>query len=428
MVPAARAESLDAAKATTKGKLAAEKAAMPALRTFMSALVTYIKAGYGGQPDVLADFGIQPPKARAPQTVEAKAAAAKLVSRRRLHRDGGGEGERRPSRPYGPCGRFLPWCRGAPQTSTRLPLLSLHAEMASGRGQGRSPPSGWSSAELSVGTARSAADHIEPLVFSSRRPPESGRGTHLVTGRAAHDAPFRRRARRRRPAAHARVSTQEATAAPSTYFASGYGARVRAAAAVALVLLCALPVDASAYRPYDCTDADVAEPYEWEFEMQALGYDQAARSRYFVAGAVLNYGLLPRVELVLQGFNFVPYDTQPGPDKLTETDLFAKVVWRQGCLQMKSGASISTETGALLPPSMTPKALAHISEASSGRASATFSSSTGMPRCKSSRKRTTWISSAARSSNRLLRSTSSGLSPNSSSSTTSEAYRPTQDW
>ncbi len=49
---------------------------MPALRTFMSALVTFIKAGYGGQPDVLADFGIQTPKARAPLTVEARAAAS----------------------------------------------------------------------------------------------------------------------------------------------------------------------------------------------------------------------------------------------------------------------------------------------------------------------------------------------------------------
>jgi len=67
---------VDAAKASTKGKLAAENAAMPALRTFMGALVTYIKAVYGDQPEVLADFGIQPPKARAQPTVEAKAAAA----------------------------------------------------------------------------------------------------------------------------------------------------------------------------------------------------------------------------------------------------------------------------------------------------------------------------------------------------------------
>jgi hypothetical protein len=66
---------VDAAKATTKAKLAAEKAQTPALRTFMSALVSYVKAGYGSAPDVLADFGIHP-KARTPLTVEAKAAAS----------------------------------------------------------------------------------------------------------------------------------------------------------------------------------------------------------------------------------------------------------------------------------------------------------------------------------------------------------------
>ena len=48
---------------------------MPALRTFMSAFVTYVKAAYAGSPDVLADFGIAP-KARVPPTVEAKIAAA----------------------------------------------------------------------------------------------------------------------------------------------------------------------------------------------------------------------------------------------------------------------------------------------------------------------------------------------------------------
>ena len=65
---------VDAAKASTKAKLAAETANMPALRTFMSAYVSYVKAAYGTSPDVLADFGINP-KARAPLTVEAKAAA-----------------------------------------------------------------------------------------------------------------------------------------------------------------------------------------------------------------------------------------------------------------------------------------------------------------------------------------------------------------
>jgi hypothetical protein len=66
---------VDTAKAATKAKLAAESAVRPSLRTLMHAYVTYLKVAYGGSPDVLADFGITP-KARAPLTVEAKAAAA----------------------------------------------------------------------------------------------------------------------------------------------------------------------------------------------------------------------------------------------------------------------------------------------------------------------------------------------------------------
>jgi hypothetical protein len=66
---------VDAANATTKARLAAEKADMPALRTFLGAFVTYVKAVFGNQPDTLADFGIHP-KVRAPLTVEAKMAAA----------------------------------------------------------------------------------------------------------------------------------------------------------------------------------------------------------------------------------------------------------------------------------------------------------------------------------------------------------------
>jgi hypothetical protein len=66
---------VDAARATSKAKLAAEKADMAPLRTFMFALVAYVKAVYGTQPEVLTDFGLQV-KTRAPLTVEAKAAAA----------------------------------------------------------------------------------------------------------------------------------------------------------------------------------------------------------------------------------------------------------------------------------------------------------------------------------------------------------------
>jgi hypothetical protein len=65
---------VESAQATAKAKIAVETANTPALRTFMSALVSYVKAAYGTSPDVLADFGISP-KARTPLTVEAKAAA-----------------------------------------------------------------------------------------------------------------------------------------------------------------------------------------------------------------------------------------------------------------------------------------------------------------------------------------------------------------
>jgi hypothetical protein len=67
-------EGVDAAKATTKARLAAEKADMPALHTFMGALVTFVKATYGDMPEVLADFGIHP-KTRASPTVHTKAVA-----------------------------------------------------------------------------------------------------------------------------------------------------------------------------------------------------------------------------------------------------------------------------------------------------------------------------------------------------------------
>ena len=66
---------VNAAKATTTAKVAVERAVTPALRSFVDALVSYVKVTFGGQPEVLADFGIHP-KARAQLTVEQKAAAA----------------------------------------------------------------------------------------------------------------------------------------------------------------------------------------------------------------------------------------------------------------------------------------------------------------------------------------------------------------
>src|SRR5271166_5515702 len=104
----------------------------------------------------------------------------------------------------------------------------------------------------------------------------------------------------------------------------------------------AWPLEASAYRPFDGTDADVAALHETELELQTVGYYRAGSSRYFDPGGVVNYGLFPRVELVLQGFDFVPQGTASGLNRLTDTGLFVKAVWREGCLQQKEGPSFAT--------------------------------------------------------------------------------------
>jgi hypothetical protein len=67
---------VDAAKAALKAMLVDEKAQGPALREFFLAVLQYVRAAFGNSPDILADFGLPPKKARTPLTVEQKAAAA----------------------------------------------------------------------------------------------------------------------------------------------------------------------------------------------------------------------------------------------------------------------------------------------------------------------------------------------------------------
>jgi hypothetical protein len=68
--------AVTASQAATSAKVDAEQAQRPALLAFMSALVQYVRAMFGTQADVLADFGLDPRKAATPLTVEQKAAAA----------------------------------------------------------------------------------------------------------------------------------------------------------------------------------------------------------------------------------------------------------------------------------------------------------------------------------------------------------------
>jgi hypothetical protein len=68
--------AVDDAKAVAKAKIAAEAAQAPSLRSQMVAFVTFVKATFGDSPDVLADFGLKPKKARTPLTISQLAAAA----------------------------------------------------------------------------------------------------------------------------------------------------------------------------------------------------------------------------------------------------------------------------------------------------------------------------------------------------------------
>ena len=67
--------AVDAANAAYKGKLADERAEGPALVTFLDGYESFVMTAFNGQPEILADFGLAPKKARTPLTAEQKAAA-----------------------------------------------------------------------------------------------------------------------------------------------------------------------------------------------------------------------------------------------------------------------------------------------------------------------------------------------------------------
>jgi hypothetical protein len=108
--------------------------------------------------------------------------------------------------------------------------------------------------------------------------------------------------------------------------------------------------EALAYRPFNGTDAAVAEPGVLELELGPIQYFEAGSTPIlFSPDVVINYGIGERWELVLQGrlaHELLP-DSQ-GPN-LIDNGVLLKSVLREGSLQDKSGPSIATEFGLLLP-------------------------------------------------------------------------------
>lgn len=125
---------------------------------------------------------------------------------------------------------------------------------------------------------------------------------------------------------------------------------------LALLLLATglIPVPATALRPFDGTDADVAPAGVFELELGPLGLLREGSSRHLVTpAAVANIGLGAFNELVLEGRAVHRLDGGDGRrTQFEDAAISVKRVLRQGALQDGgSGASIAMECSLLLPGS-----------------------------------------------------------------------------
>ncbi|HWA75371.1 MAG TPA: hypothetical protein VG937_23700 [Polyangiaceae bacterium] len=115
---------------------------------------------------------------------------------------------------------------------------------------------------------------------------------------------------------------------------------------------CTCTHSASAYRPFDGTDAAVADVGSLELELGPAQFYGRAGTRYLIApAAVLILGVLPNLEVVVEGAQRI---VSHGPDdeermRLLDTQALLKGILRQGALQGKSGPSVAVETGVLVP-------------------------------------------------------------------------------
>jgi hypothetical protein len=127
-----------------------------------------------------------------------------------------------------------------------------------------------------------------------------------------------------------------------TRFSAGTGWAV-------LTALCLYAQPASAYRPFDGTDAGVADLNQVEVELQPFGWQRTGSQSAAVSPFVVyNYGFADRWEAVLETEMLTPI-TGGGESSIAANGLFLKHVILPGVLQGQSGMSIATEFGALLP-------------------------------------------------------------------------------
>jgi hypothetical protein len=119
---------------------------------------------------------------------------------------------------------------------------------------------------------------------------------------------------------------------------------------VAAVLLAIIASSAFAYRPFDSTDAGVADEGEFELEFGPAGYVREGPDKFFAGPAIVaNFGIQGDRELVLEGILLTPTDGSGSQSVFGETMLSLKQLHRRGSLQDGSGLSIASECSVLLP-------------------------------------------------------------------------------
>ena len=119
--------------------------------------------------------------------------------------------------------------------------------------------------------------------------------------------------------------------------------------AIALVLL-ADPHAALAYRPFDSTDAAVADPGVIEIELGPVAYTDLRHASVTEAPVVtVNAGLADGWEAVIDAARAITRSPDQPDIETVEAALLLKRILRDGALQEQAGWSIATEFGVLLP-------------------------------------------------------------------------------
>jgi hypothetical protein len=127
----------------------------------------------------------------------------------------------------------------------------------------------------------------------------------------------------------------------------GGGGVTALATAAALTCWCG---EVEAYRPFDGTDAAVAEAGEIEIELGPVEYLREGAERTLLAPDLrFNYGFVPGWEASLEGKLTHGLTVGVPGTSLVESDALLKSVLREGSLQEKPGPSIAAEFGVLLP-------------------------------------------------------------------------------